>query len=503
MTTVEASRLLTDDPDDGLKRPTRRRRSHSSRYAWEARYVRLLFGVDFVVSLLAGGIAYLSRFGDEINDYNKSYLVLTAALPFVWILAAGLNRAYEPRYLFVGTDEYQRVLRGGLAATAVVAIFSYGVGTEIARGYVVVALPAATAGCLLARFLLRKTIHHAHERGRFLRRVVVVGYHRAVQDLVQQLRRERYHGMEVVGACLPEPISAREGGHLLVRTQVDVPVFGLFHEVASAVKRADADTVIVLSCPEFDGTALRRLAWQLERAEVDLVVASALLDIGVDRTSIRLVDGLPMLQVGHARLRGARRALKAVFDFVMAGLGLLVLLPFLAVVAAVIRLNSPGPALFRQVRVGRDGREFRIYKFRTMYLDAEERLAELADQNEHDGLLFKMRNDPRVTRVGAFLRRYSIDELPQLINVLRGEMSLVGPRPPLPSEVALYPLDMRRRLAVRPGLTGLWQVSGRADLPWEEVVRLDVRYVESWSLSLDLVILLRTVTAVLRSAGAY
>jgi len=280
-------------------------------------------------------------------------------------------------------------------------------------------------------------------------------------------------------------------------------VFGAFHEVAQAVGRADADTVIVLSCPEFDGTALRRLAWQLERVEVDLVVASALLDIGVDRTSIRLVDGLPMLQVGHARLRGARRMLKAAFDFVTAGLGLLFLLRVLITVGLVIRFTSPGPALFRQVRVGRDGREFRIYKFRTMYMDAEERLASLAGQNEHDGLLFKMRNDPRVTKVGALLRRYSIDELPQLINVLRGEMSLVGPRPPLPSEVALYPLDMRRRLAVRPGLTGLWQVSGRADLPWEEVVRLDVRYVESWSLSLDLVILLRTVTAVLRSAGAY
>src|SRR5262249_2665985 len=232
---------------------------------------------------------------------------------------------------------YQRVIRGGLAATAAIAIISYGAGKEIARGYVVIALPVATIGCVLVRFAARKMLHRAHERGRYLRRVVVVGYHRAVQELVHQLRRERYHGMEVVGACLPEPIAAREGGHLLVRTQVDVPVLGAFHEVATAVKRADADTVIVLSCPEFDGTALRRLAWQLERAEVDLMVASALLDIGVDRTSIRLVDGLPMLQVGHARLRGARRALKAVFDFVMAAFGLVVLWPFLLMAALVIR----------------------------------------------------------------------------------------------------------------------------------------------------------------------
>jgi len=455
------------------------------------------------VSLAASVLAYVVRFHGEVTSYNRGYFVLTLAMPLIWVTIAGLNRAYESRYLFVGTDEYQRIIRAGLAATAALAIASYVAGKEIARGYVLIALPAATIGCLLARFAVRKVLHRAHERGKFLRRVVVVGYHRAVQQIVEQLRRERYHGMEVIGACLPEPVATRDGRRLVVRTQVDVPVFGAFHDVAAAVEKADADTVIVLSCPEFDSTALRRLAWQLERAEVDLVVASALLDIGVDRTSIRVIDGLPMLQVGHARLRGTRRVIKGAFDFVMAALGLVVLSPLMVAIAIIIRVTSPGPALFRQVRVGRNGRVFKIVKFRTMYTDAEARLPELAKLNEHDGLLFKMRNDPRVTRIGAFLRRYSIDELPQLINVLRGEMSLVGPRPPLPSEVALYPLDMRRRLAVKPGLTGLWQVSGRADLPWEEVVRLDLRYVEAWSLTLDLVILLRTVTAVFRSSGAY
>jgi len=502
MTTIEASGLLTDEAESGVA-VARRRADRSSRYQWEARYVKVLFLLDVLVSLGAAFLAFFLRFGEQVTDYSRMYLIFTLTMPFIWIVAAFLNRAYETRYLFVGTDEYQRVIRGGLAATAAIAIFSYGAGKEIARGYVVIALPVATVGCVLARFAARKVLHHAHERGKHLRRVVVVGYHRAVQELVQQLRRERYHGMEVVGACLPEPITTRDGGRLVVRTQVDVPVFGAFHDVAGAVGKADADTVIVLSCPEFDSTALRRLAWQLERAEVDLVVASALLDIGVDRTSIRVIDGLPMLQVGHARLRGARRVIKGGFDFMMAALGLAVLSPLMLTVAAVIRATSPGPALFRQVRVGKDGREFRIFKFRTMYTDAEARLSELADLNEHDGLLFKIRNDPRVTKIGAVLRRYSIDELPQLLNVLRGEMSLVGPRPPLPSEVALYPLDMRRRLAVKPGLTGLWQVSGRADLPWEEVVRLDLRYVEAWSLTLDLVILLRTVTAVFRSSGAY
>jgi exopolysaccharide biosynthesis polyprenyl glycosylphosphotransferase len=210
-----------------------------------------------------------------------------------------------------------------------------------------------------------------------------------------------------------------------------------------------------------------------------------------------------MLHVEHPRLSGGSRVVKEVVDRVGAALLILLSAPLLLALAVCVRLDSPGPVLFRQVRVGRDGREFVIVKFRTMYLDAEARLAELRHLNEYDGVLFKIRNDPRVTRMGRWLRRLSLDELPQLFNVVRGQMSLVGPRPPLPEEVAGYPDDMRRRLAVKPGMTGLWQVSGRSDLPWEEAVRLDLRYVENWSLSLDLVILMRTLSAVLRPSGAY
>jgi exopolysaccharide biosynthesis polyprenyl glycosylphosphotransferase len=221
------------------------------------------------------------------------------------------------------------------------------------------------------------------------------------------------------------------------------------------------------------------------------------------RTTIRPVDGLPMLHVDHARLRGSARAAKALVDRCGAALLLLVLAPLLAAVAVAIKRDSPGPVLYRQSRVGRDGAVFSIWKFRSMYVDADARLAELARLDEGAGVLFKIRDDPRVTRVGRYLRRFSLDELPQLVNVLVGQMSLVGPRPPLPAEVARYPADMLRRLVVKPGLTGLWQVSGRSDLPWEEAIRLDLRYVETWSLSLDLVILLRTVTAVVRTSGAY
>jgi exopolysaccharide biosynthesis polyprenyl glycosylphosphotransferase len=299
--------------------------------------------------------------------------------------------------------------------------------------------------------------------------------------------------MKVVGACLPP----RHDG------DVGLPVYGTFDDVPTAVDAARADTVVVLSCPELDGSTLRRLAWRLERDEIDLILASALFDVAGPRTTIRPVDGLPMLHVEHPRLEGGARLVKEIVDRVGAAVLLVLLAPVLLAVAACIRIDSPGPVLFRQVRTGRDGREFLMYKFRSMYLDAEARLAEVRHLNEHDGVLFKIRNDPRITPVGRRLRRLSLDELPQLFNVLRGQMSLVGPRPPLPQEVAEYADDVRRRLAVKPGMTGLWQVSGRSDLPWEEAIRLDLRYVENWSLSLDLVILMRTVAAVLRPSGAY
>jgi exopolysaccharide biosynthesis polyprenyl glycosylphosphotransferase len=250
-----------------------------------------------------------------------------------------------------------------------------------------------------------------------------------------------------------------------------------------------------------DGLALRRLAWRLEKTHTELVVAPALMEVAGPRTTIRPAAGLPLLHVEHPQLAGARQLVKNVFDRVVAGLLLVLIAPLLLGLALAVRVSSPGPALFRQTRVGRDGRLFTIVKFRTMRQDAERMKVELV--SDADGVLFKVRDDPRVTALGALMRRHSLDELPQLINVLFGHMSLVGPRPPLPEEVAQYGDDVRRRLLVRPGLTGLWQVSGRSDLSWEESVRLDLRYVENWSLMLDLQILWKTWSAVARGQGAY
>jgi exopolysaccharide biosynthesis polyprenyl glycosylphosphotransferase len=468
------------------------------RQRWEGEYLRLVVAVDVAVAVLAGGTAYVLRFAVQ-GWYNPRYLAMSLLLPLAWMLTLSLSQAYESRYLYVGPDEYRRVLVAALFMAAGIAFVSYTVHLSLARGYVAVAVTLLALGDLGGRHALRKWLHrHRCRNGRFMKRIVLVGYERSVANLCRQLSRERYHGVQVVGACLPPHRPRRER-----LEDVDIDVLGTFNDVVSAVGVSGADAVAVLACPELDAEVLRGLAWQLEKTRTDLFVAPALIDVAGPRTTIRPVDGLPLLHVEHPELAGARRVVKTSFDVVLSVLALLVLAPALFAVAVAIRLTSSGPALFKQTRVGKEGQTFSLYKFRTMFEGSEQRLADVRSLNEHDGLLFKMRSDPRVTPLGRWLRRYSVDELPQLANVLRGDMSLVGPRPPLPSEVELYAGHVMRRLVVKPGLTGLWQVSGRADLPWEEAVRLDLRYVENWSLALDVVILARTLTAVIRSSGAY
>ncbi|MFG1700925.1 sugar transferase [Nonomuraea sp. NPDC049309] len=436
--------------------------------------------------------AFAVRFGWP-TPYVLPYLLVSLVLPVVWCGAVALNRAYEPRMLGDGPEEFRRVAQAGLALTAATAICSYLTKTDVARGYVVLALPLVTLLTLAFRYALRRNLHRRRAAGQCMRRVIAVGHAASVAELVGLFRRERHHGMEVVAACLP-------GGHE-GQSLAGVTVAGDLGDVPLAVERHDADTVAVLACPEMDGQALRRLAWRLERTLTELVVAPALMDVAGPRTMIRPVAGMPLLHVEHPELAGARQLVKNVFDRVVAAALLVLLAPLMIGLAVAVRATSPGPALFRQTRVGRDGRLFTILKFRTMRRGSEQQKVTLV--SDRDGVLFKIRNDPRVTPLGAFMRRHSLDELPQLINVVLGHMSLVGPRPPLPEEVARYGDDVRRRLLVRPGLTGLWQVSGRSDLSWEESVRLDLRYVENWSLTLDLQILWKTWSAVARGQGAY
>ncbi|GAB3672563.1 sugar transferase [Actinocorallia lasiicapitis] len=447
--------------------------------------------VDAFCALTAGLVGFDLRFGGH-PWLPVAYLAFALAMPLAWLPWLALSGAYDGRFFGAGSDEYRRVLHAGVSLTATVAILSYATKAELARGFVVVTLPLVTVFTLLARWRLRKRLHRLREDGVCMRRVVAVGHPAHAARLIRELGRSTYHGMQVVALCTP----GRAG------VPGRIPVLGGLDEVPEVVARSRADSVAVLSCPELDGAVLRRLIWRLEKTGTELFVAPALLEVAGPRTTIRPIAGLPLLHVDHPDLAGPRRVLKRCFDVVGASLALLLLGPAMLLMALVIRGNDGGPALFVQTRIGRDGRAFPMLKFRTMIENAHLLRAELAGPAT-GGPLFKLKDDPRLTRIGGLLRRYSIDELPQLFNVLRGEMSLVGPRPPLPEEVEKYGEDVHRRLVVRPGLTGLWQVSGRSDLEWEESVRLDLHYVENWSLVLDMQILWKTLAAVTSGSGAY
>jgi exopolysaccharide biosynthesis polyprenyl glycosylphosphotransferase len=421
-----------------------------------------------------------------------------AAFPAAWLLAVSANRGYEPGELGAGSEEFRSLTRAGVLAMAAIAFIAYALGLHLSRGFLVVALPAAVIFSALGRYSLRRIVHSFRDRGRCMRGVVAVGREQAVLELVAQLRRERHWGMEVRAACVPNPWQADA-----LRAE-GVAVMGDLSQVRETVRATHAATVAVTSASETASRYLRQLSWELEGTGVELLVAPGLMEVAGPRMHVRPFIGLPLLHVEEPEFRGPKRLVKGTLDRCAAALAIVLLAPVLIAIAVAVRLDSPGPVLFRQVRIGRGGREFTMMKFRTMVADAEARRAELLERNQNaDGLLFKIADDPRVTRVGRILRRYSLDELPQLLNVLLGSMSLVGPRPPLPDEVALYDDSVNRRLLVKPGLTGLWQVSGRSDLPWEESVRLDLRYVENWSLLLDVLILWKTAFAVLGARGAY
>jgi exopolysaccharide biosynthesis polyprenyl glycosylphosphotransferase len=462
--------------------------------AWTRGYLRRAAMADIVCAIVSVGAALALRFG---SSSPLNYVLFSLAFPLLWAIAMTLSGGYDARFIGTGSDEFRRVLNAGVSLTAALAIFSYVINNELSRVYLVIAMPGVTLLDLGVRLSLRKWLHHQRAAGRYMLTVVAVGHEPGVADLIRELSRDKYHGMRVAGVCIAGAGERRD--------VAGVPVFGGLDDVPLAVRRCAADTVAVTACPEIDAVKLRGLAWELEKTGTDLCVAPSLLDVAGPRTTVRPTAGLTLLHVDHPQLSGARQAVKSLFDRVMAGFALLLLSPVFLALAAAIRLYDKGPALFVQTRVGRDGRTFRIYKFRTMVVDAEQRLTQLQASNDHGGdhVLFKMRRDPRITRIGVQLRKWSMDELPQLVNVLLGDMSLVGPRPALPAEAEKYADHVRRRLVVKPGLTGLWQVNGRSDLSWEESVRLDLRYVENWSFALDLQILWKTISVIIRGSGAY
>ncbi len=485
----------------GFVAPRLRGEGTTARRAWRGAYVRRLIGVDAVMAGLAACVGYLVRFSPaEGAAVQRVPFLVAVLLPAVWVLAMLVARAYEQRFLWVGPEEFRRVAFAAVMMLAAVGTVSWAFQLDVARGFVVLALPLATVLTLAARYAQRKALHRARRHGQRMQTTILVGHRGGVGALDEQLDREAFHGYRVIGCCLPsgQHDERKDAFHGL-------PVLGDLTEVAEVVKAYEVDTVAVLPCPELDGPALRRLGWELEDTDAELLLAPAVTEIVGPRVRIRPVCGLPLLHMERPELRGIRRLTKETFDRTSASLGLLFLAPLLLGVALAVAVTSRGPVFFPQERVGRDGRTFSMLKFRSMVVDADRMVDALAASsgNDGNGVLFKQKADPRVTRVGRVLRRFSIDELPQLINVVKGDMSLVGPRPPLQREVEKYGYDMHRRFLVKPGLTGLWQVSGRSDLSWDDSVRIDVRYVENWSLAFDFMILWKTAGAVLRGSGAY
>jgi exopolysaccharide biosynthesis polyprenyl glycosylphosphotransferase len=413
-----------------------------------------------------------------------------------WPLGISVARGYERAKIGVGGDEMRAVLRAGVFLIAAGSVASVLFVTGGLSALMVLGTPIAAFGSIVVRFCARKTLHHQQRQGRNVRKVIIVGSAYAAADLFTVLEREVHAGMKVIGVCVPGIDAAR--AH-----EAGLTVLGDLDQVPDLIRRHGADAVAVTGGEATRHHYLRELSWALEGAGVELLVHPGLIEVAGPRMHIRPYVGLPLLHVEQPHFDGWRRIIKRGADISLTSIGLLVASPLLLIIAAAIRLSDSGPVIFRQTRVGLDGTTFTMYKFRSMHTDAEARLADLRAQHPHLGTMFKLEADPRVTRIGRILRRFSLDELPQLLNVLSGSMSLVGPRPPLQSEVDQYEDHARRRLLVTPGLTGLWQVSGRSLLSWEETVRLDLRYIENWTLTLDLLIMWKTFFAVLTKRGAF
>nr|WP_317628619.1 sugar transferase [Gordonia hankookensis] len=473
--------------------------------SWVDGYVARLGWSDALIIAGAVMAGQWVRFGPSSSQVpNGSSLpagAVSALLIVVWIVWLRIFHTADRRIIGSGSQEYSRVTTACLSVFGLMAMVDLAFKLDLARGFLVIAFPVGTGALLGSRWLWRRRLVSQRRRGSNLENVLVVGGLRSAIPLIERLGAQPVLGYRVVGLCVPE-----RAGH---RTQIQigdgtVPVCGTFDQVVEAVTRCGATTVAVTSAEALGHEAMQNLSWDLEGLDVDMVVAPGVTDIAGPRMMVRPVAGLPLLHIDKPQYEGANRFRKAVVDRAGASLIVLMILPVLLAVAVAIKLDSRGPVFYRANRVGVGNLQFPMWKFRSMVRDADAMKSNLRDLNEGaGGVLFKVRDDPRVTRVGAFIRRYSIDELPQLFNVLGGTMSLVGPRPPLPEEVEQYDGRAARRMLVKPGMTGLWQVSGRSDLSWEESVRLDLSYVENWSIMQDLVILWRTSKAVISKDGAY
>lgn len=456
--------------------------------------------VDLLVITVVGTAAALGR--EQITYFVDSATVvgtLGLAAPLIlvsWMFGIFLMGGYQPHLFGAGSEEYKRVVNATLAVAGVVGIGCYLASFELSRGFFLLTFVMGVPAIAYGRFFLRRAIQRARRQGRLRLRVLIAGSRAHVDEIAAVLRRETWLGYDVIGALTP-------ASDTNPRTPSGIEVLGNAEDAPEMVDEVRADLIFFAGGAHSSASQLRQAVWDLEQHHVRVVVAPSVTEIAGERVNVRPVAGLPLMYIESPHISTVGQWGKRIFDVGFSALLLVLFLPLFAIAAVSIKLHDRGPVLFRQTRIGLDRRQFTCLKFRSMVRNAEDLLPELREELRYDEGLFKLPDDPRITGPGRWLRRYSIDELPQLVNVLRGDMSLVGPRPPLPEEVAGYHEHVHRRLRVRPGMTGLWQVSGRSDLSWSEAVRLDLFYVDNWSMVQDLSILSKTVGAVLRSRGAY
>lgn len=471
---------------------------------WQRRYVRALIVSDVIVVSLSLVCAQTVRLGRPITATDPAsiyFLILSMFVAAIWLALLSAYRTRSPRIVGAGVEEYRRVVSATLATIGVVAVALMIFRPEYARGYLAVAFPLGLAALLLGRNLCRYYLARQRRRGRCVVTVLAVGDLRAVRSLVQSLTRGWDYGYSVVGVCLTGRSS---GGTIDIPGVGEFPVLGDADKVHDAILKTNVDTVALTTTDHLGPEGVRELSWDLYKLGVDLVVTPGVVDVAGPRLTMRPVAGLPLIHVEKPQYSGTKRVQKLAFDYFVSVGVLLCALPVVLAAAIAIKLTSRGPVFYRSERIGLDGQPFQMIKFRTMVDGADQQVDSLLKVNDSvGGVLFKVKDDPRVTTVGRLLRKYSIDELPQFFNVLRRDMSVVGPRPPLRREVDTYNDQVRRRLLVLPGITGLWQVSGRSDLSWEDSVRLDLSYVENWSITNDLLIALKTVRTVATGSGAY
>jgi len=470
---------------------------------WRKRYALGLRITDFVaLTLVVYGtqlvwLGWHARIPGQLGILPSSYSLVSALILALWLLALALNDTRNDRVIGVGPTEYKRVFDASFNLFGAIAIVAFLLQINVARGFLLLSFPIGILALFAGRWLWRRWLGAQRLRGEYAARVVIVGSDRSVAHVAKELKRTPQAGYLVVGACVPAPPASKlvEG--------TEIPVLGDVRSVERAMAITGADTVVIASADELGPRRIKEISWSLEAGRQHLVLAPSITDIAGPRIHMRPVAGLPLIHVETPRFSAGQRFVKRMLDLIASVTLVLLLSPVLLVLALVVKLSSTGPVLFKQTRVGRHGGEFKMLKFRSMVQDAETLLSALEAKRALSGesmgneVMFKMRDDPRVTPVGRIMRRFSLDELPQLFNVIGGSMSLVGPRPPLPREVDQYADHVHRRFLVKPGITGLWQVSGRSSLSWDDTVRLDLSYVENWSLLGDVVIMLKTFRAAL------